>query len=65
MKMLKELKGKLTYIEWSEDRVALKYRLEDYCEMTDGFWIKLRSVTNPKQMTWYRFSQVESIGRVP
>lgn len=71
MKMLKELKGKrvqIVFLPRYDDVIQLmahKYKLEDYCEMPDGLWIKLRSSDNLKEMTWQRFSQVEIIGRVP
>lgn len=69
--MLKELKGKKVEILWHTPAILinkskpLHYRMEDYDEATGATWIKLRSIANPKQTTWYRFSEVENIGRVP
>lgn len=71
MKMLKQLKGKKVEILWYQPALLVNkstpihYRLEDYDTTSATTWIKLRSLNNPKQMTWYRFSQVETIGRVP
>lgn len=69
MKMLKELKGKLVTVSWRKSHIMTyhckDYRMEDYCQMKDDIWIKLRRTDNPKQMAWYRFDNLETIGRVP
>lgn len=65
VKMLKELKGKKVRIHWFKQNTTVEYRLEDYCEMKEEIWIKVRLNITDKDMIWFRFCDVESIGRVP